>query len=165
MPTSSSTNEAAETAKAVAAEARERIRAESERAVDAAKENAEAFAAKRRDFAADYLGDVSDALLSAENTLSDRGRSGAAHLVQRAANEVSHLADRVHGQDINRALEEVEGFARTRPTLFFGGAFFLGFLLTRAIAGAAAADRSPQGGHPDGPTPRHEGYGAPRHEA
>lgn len=164
-PTSSSTSEAAETAKAVAAEARERIRAESEKAVDAAKDNAEAFATKRRDFAADYLGDVSDALLSAENTLSDRGRGGAAQLVHRAADEVSHLAERVHGQDISRAMDEVENFARTRPTVFFGGAFFLGFLLTRAIAGASGTQSSPRSEDPHGPIQRHEGYAAPQHEA
>ncbi len=126
---------AAETAKAVASEARDRIRAEGERAVHAARDNAETFAAERRDYAADYLGDVSDALISAENTLSDRGRAGTAHMVHRAAAEVNDLAERVHGQDVGRMITEVETFARTRPALFFGGAFCLGFVLTRMFAG------------------------------
>jgi hypothetical protein len=133
MSTTRTTTGAAETAKAVAAEARERIRAEGERAVHAARENTEAFASERRDFAANYLDDVSDALGSAESTLSERGRSDTARMVHKTAGEVQHLADRVHGQDVGRLISEVETFARTRPALFFGGAFILGFALTRLL--------------------------------
>ena len=134
MPTSPSATDAAQTAKAVASEARDRIRAEGERAVQAARENAEFFASQRRDFAADYLHDVSDALGSAETTISERGRTGTARVIRKAADEVQHLAGRVHGQDVNRMISEVETFARTRPALFFGGAFVLGFTLTRLFA-------------------------------
>lgn len=154
MPTSPSAREAAETAKAVASDARDRIRAEGERAVHAARENAEAFASDRRDLAADYLGDVSDALGSAEQTLNDRGRSGTAHAVHRAADEVQHLAGRVHGQDVHRMISEVETFARTRPALFFGGAFVLGFALTRLLSApgetAGATGHSTAEGQPPG---------------
>lgn len=136
MATSPSATEAAETAKAVAAEARDRIRSEGERAVHAARQNAEALVSERRDFAADYLGDVSDALGSAEATLNERGRKGAAQLVNKAANEVQHLAGRVHGQDVGRVITEVETFARTRPALFFGGAFLVGYAAMRMLAPA-----------------------------
>ncbi len=155
MTTSPTARDAAETAKAVAADARDRIRAEGERAVDNARENAQTFAAERRDFASDYLGDVSDALVSAQNTLTDRGRTGAANLVHKAATEMNDLASRVHGQDVGRAISEVETFARNRPALFFGGAFALGFIVTRVLAGAGDPSRSPGYADPEARSPGH----------
>ena len=62
-----------------------------------------------------------------------RYRGGTAGVFHRAADEVGHLADRVHGQNVGRMVDEVEMFARTRPAVFFGGAFLLGFLATRLL--------------------------------
>jgi len=154
MPTSQSANKAAESARAAASEVRDRIRGEGERAVDTARENARTFAAQKRDFAGEYLDDVSDALGSAESTLHERGRTGTARMVQGATDEVHRLADRVHGQDVGQMITEVETFARTRPALFFGGAFALGFALTRVLGAPSEgshreASRSPGHAIPD----------------
>ena len=128
---------------------RDRIRAEGERAADTARENAQTFASRQRDVAGDYLDDVTDALGAAESTLHERGRSGTARAVKGAANEVHQLANRVHGQDVGRVISEVESFARTRPALFFGGAFALGFALTRVLGTTGEPSRSTEHAIPD----------------
>lgn len=134
METSSSTDRGATaSAKNAATEAKERVRAEGERVVGAARREAQSFAKARRDFAGDYLRDVSDALESATATLDERGRTSTAHYVGIAADQVQTMSDRVHRQDVQKVVHEIENFARTRPALFFGGAFLLGFAATRIV--------------------------------
>lgn len=140
METSSSMDRATASAKRAAADAKERARAEGERVVGEARKEAESFAGARRESVAGYLRDVSDALGSAGATLEERGRSGTARGVRIAAEEVSNLGDRVHNQDVGRAVHAVEDFARNRPGLFFGGAFLLGFAATRMLADRPDAD-------------------------
>jgi hypothetical protein len=126
----------------MANEARKRMRTESERLISDAREGAESFASDQRDFAADYLIDLSDALGTAGTELSGRSRTSAAHVFHRAADETRRLADRVHGQDVGRVVGELETFARTRPTVFFGGAFMLGFVATRLLVAAARSNEA-----------------------
>lgn len=134
METSSSMDRATASAKRAAAEAKERARAEGERLVGEARSEAESFASARREVVAGYLRDVSDALGSAGATLEERGRSGTARGVRVAAEEVGNLSERVHNQDVGRAIYAVEDFARNRPGLFFGGAFLIGFAATRMLS-------------------------------
>jgi hypothetical protein len=138
---SSTTEEAGRTVKQAAQAVKEQIRAGSEEVYVSAKSEAERVAVERRDDVAGYAHDISDALGAACNTLDERGRGTAAHLLRRAADEIGGIGERVHGQDIGEVMHTVEDFARRRPALFFGGAFLVAFGLIRLL-GRSDGDRA-----------------------
>jgi hypothetical protein len=121
-------------AKQAAADARERLREQGGRLADTARERAEEESRRRRDDVADYLHDLADAFGSATATLEERQRKGAAYCTRRVGDEIGRMGNRVEGQDVGHFFSEVEGFARRRPALFFGGAFLLGYGLTLMLA-------------------------------
>lgn len=135
---------AASAVKQAATEVTHELKAQSEEVYETAKTRAEQFASERRDTAAAYARDVSDAFGSACSTLEERGRSGAAHLARKAAEQLHDFSERVQGQDIGHILRNAETFARQRPVVFLGAAFLAGFGLIRLLGRGGAEQLAAQ---------------------
>ena len=92
----------------------------------------------------------------------------AARLSQRASGGVDKIANYVHSADVRQLRNDAESFARTRPAVFFGGAFLLGMAVGRFFkssnlpsngAGIRGPGSSPALG--SGPTDKGPNGGAP----
>jgi hypothetical protein len=65
--------------------------------------------------------------------------------MDKAADQVEQLAGYLQSRDVNQIVADAEGFARSRPSVFLGGAFALGFLLSRFLKSAPASSRTVDG--------------------
>jgi hypothetical protein len=71
-------------------------------------------------------------------------------MVQRGADELASFAQRLHGNDLQGVLSEIERFARRQPALFTGAAIAAGFALARAARIATEQAGSTQTKTPTG---------------
>jgi ElaB/YqjD/DUF883 family membrane-anchored ribosome-binding protein len=100
----------------------ERSRARTERLI---REN--------RNFVADYMDSFIEGLAAMARTLEDEGRRDTASQLHRAVGELERTSERVRGDSLMRLARELEGRARERPMLAFGGAAVVGFALSRVL--------------------------------
>lgn len=150
MGLADSTTTAVDAVKTAATEVQHELKSQSEEVLQTAKAQAEQFAVQRRDNAAAYARDISEALQAACSKLEERGRGGAAHLIRRAADQLNSVGDRVQGQDIGQVLRTVEDFARQRPMMFLGAAFLTSYALIRLLGGNGSARVAASGEQPAG---------------
>jgi hypothetical protein len=68
----------------------------------------------------------------------------AAGYVHAAASRLQDVAQRLHDRGIDELLKDVNNFARSQPTAFFGGAVLAGFMISRFLKSSAAAGSSRQ---------------------
>lgn len=82
--------------------------------------------------AADGLGTVASALRRAGDELRPRNESLASY-ADMAVGELEHLSSRIRDKEPGEYLNDIEDFARRRPTAFVGGAFLVGLGLARFL--------------------------------
>jgi hypothetical protein len=114
-------------AKSVADEARQQVKKTAEAKLDAG-----------RDFAADQLGTVADALRKTGEELRSND-SGLTDYVTKAANSVDHLSIYLQTRTLSQLINDVEGFARREPAMFLGGSFLAGLIGGRFLKSASPA--------------------------
>lgn len=136
------TDELKKQGQGLADEAREHAYGLAEEARDRAYRAAEA----RKSAAAEYIEAFADAFRAGARELDGEGFGTSASFVNRAADEVEVLSDRLRDQDGRRLIEEVQDFARERPALFIGAAFLAGIAGTRFLRSSQHHDH----GHPGG---------------
>ena len=88
-------------------------------------------AQKRR--VAGGVGGIADAIRKTGGTLAENDSVDVRPYLDAAAEQVERLSSYIDERGVDELVEDVEGFARRRPALFFGGALALGFLAARFI--------------------------------
>lgn len=96
---------------------------------------------QQKNVGADYIGNIASAVQRAASEF-DGDTPQAAHYIRHAAGQLDSVANAVRTRDVRELISEVEQFARRQPTLFFGGALFLGFAAMRFLKTSAPAPQA-----------------------
>jgi hypothetical protein len=124
-----------------AKEAGEKIKAEGERLVDEAQRKAQEVVVARKQAAAEFMHDISEAVSKATEVLDQKGHSNTASLLKSAAGEIDRLSTSVSGREIDSLFRDMRDVARRKPTLFFGAALLIGFGAARFLTASASRRR------------------------
>ena len=103
-----------------------------------ARDKVEAAINQQKTAGADYIGNIASAVQRAAGQF-DGDTPQAAQYVRQAAEQLESVANAIRTRDVRELLGEAEQFARRQPTLFFGGALFLGFAVMRFLKTSAPA--------------------------
>jgi galactokinase/mevalonate kinase-like predicted kinase len=131
------TTEAQRTAK----EAGEKVKAEGERLVDEAQRKAQEVVVARKQAAAEFMHDMSEAVSKATDVLDRQGHRNVASLLKSAAGELDRLSTSVSNREIDSLLRDMRDIAYRKPSLFFGGALLIGFGAARFLTASASRSR------------------------
>jgi galactokinase/mevalonate kinase-like predicted kinase len=124
-----------------AKEAGEKIKVEGERLVDEAQRKAQEVVVARKQAAAEFMHDISEAVSKATEVLDQKGHSHTASLLKSAAGELDRLSTSVSDREIDSLLREMRDVAYRKPTLFFGAALLIGFGAARFLTASASRSR------------------------
>jgi hypothetical protein len=91
---------------------------------------------------ADYIGLLASAAQRAAGEF-EGDVPHAARFIRQAAEQIGSVATAVRDRNVRELVGEVEQFARRQPTLFFGGALFLGFAAVRFLKTTSTHPSSP----------------------
>lgn len=138
----------------------EEVKAEARRLREQATEGARRRADEQKDAAGAYLHTLANAVSSGADTFRRDGLDGTGALLDRAADEITHVADRLGDRRPEELLRDVEGFARRHPAVFFGSAALLAFGATRLLKSSAPAGDA-DAETPAGATPGAASVGTP----
>jgi hypothetical protein len=111
-----------------------------------AKKTAESKLGAGKDFAAEHLGSVADALRKTSHELRTND-SAVTDYVDMAASSVEKVSNYVQTRTLSQLMGDAEAFARREPAVFLGGAFFLGMLGGRFLKSASPARPQVGGQH------------------
>ena len=128
-------------AQRTAKEAGEKMKAEGERLVDEAQRKAQEVVVARKQAAAEFMHDVSEAVSKATEVLDQQGHRNTASLLKSAAGELERLSSSVSGREIDSLLRDMRDMAHRKPSLFFGGALLIGFGAARFLTASASRSR------------------------
>ena len=97
--------------------------------------------------AAEGLSSLSQAMRSTGGQLREQDQATGAAYAEWVAEQTERAAGYLHGKDLDRVVEDVEGFARRQPALFVGGAFALGLAAARFLksSGRGGSGRTGRG--------------------
>jgi hypothetical protein len=113
------------------------LRSESRRLADDARSEFQRFASQRKEMAASYLRDISEALLTATEKLDEKGHGHTAQYARMAVERLQHAGDGLPNRDLGELLRQVEDFAHERPAVFIAGLFVAGFAAARFLRTSA----------------------------
>jgi hypothetical protein len=113
--------------------------------IDRVRERAGAQLTTQKDRATEGIGTIAQAVRRTTQTLRDDRHDTMAGYVERAADQLEHLSDRLKGRDVGELFRDAQQFARRRPMVFVGSAFVLGLLGARFLKSSAP---SAGGGQP-----------------
>lgn len=103
-----------------------------------AKKAAESKIDAGRDFAAEQLGSVADALRKAGDELR-KSDSAVTDYATKAASAVDQVSYYLQSRTLSHVIGDLEGFARREPAMFLGGAFVAGLFGGRFLKAATPA--------------------------
>lgn len=101
--------------------------------VDRVKQTATSQLSAQKDKATDGLGSVAQAVRQTTQGLRDHQQDTVAQYVDRAADQIERLSDRLKNKDVAELLDDAQRLARQQPALFIGGAFALGLVGARFL--------------------------------
>jgi methyl-accepting chemotaxis protein len=87
---------------------------------------------QRKSIGADYIGSIAQATGQAAHAF-ENDLPQAAQYIRQASAQIQEVADTVRERDVRELVGDVQEFARSQPTLFFGGALMLGFAALRFL--------------------------------
>ena len=116
-------------------------KAEGERLIDEAQRKAQEVVVARKEAAAEFIHDMSEAVAGATDVLDRQGHHDAARLLKSAAGELDRLSTSVANREISSLLHDFRDMAHRKPTLFFGGALLIGFGAARFLSASASHSR------------------------
>lgn len=117
----------------------------SEAGRDVASHSMQAASDKARSTSESYKQEISSGLHSLAEGLRETGgkirddgtdntiASTGSHYLETVANKVDDLSGYIERQNLTDLLRDFRGFARRNPTMFVGGAFALGFAVSRVM--------------------------------
>jgi hypothetical protein len=109
-----------------------RVEEKASEAAGKAKEGAKGMIEKGRVQAAENLESVARAFRKTSTEIGGENAM-AAKYTDFAARQAENMAEYLRGRDVEQVLDRVESFARRRPEVFLGGAFAIGFMLSRFL--------------------------------
>jgi hypothetical protein len=112
-------------------------------AADQAKKAAESKLDAGRDFAAEHIGSVADALRKTEDELRSSD-SALTEYVGQAASTLDHVSSYLQTRTLSQLMGDLEGYARREPAMFLGGSFVAGLLGGRFLKSATPAKAKPR---------------------
>ena len=101
--------------------------------LDDAKNEVRKLAAQRKDDAASFLRDISDALHNVTSKLDEQGHGRAARYAEAAADKLKSVGDDLPRRDMGELLRQVDTLARERPAIFVSALFVIGFSAARFL--------------------------------
>lgn len=123
-------NGAQDTAGGASAEPTERVKDSARSVVESTKRAAQDKLSEGATRVSDSAQAAASSLRrAADDVQGDHAWIGMA--LRKSADGIENAAQSLRGGDINRALGDLNGFARRQPTLFLGGSIALGFMLAR----------------------------------
>jgi gas vesicle protein len=108
---------------------------------DQAKQQATSLAHSRKTQATQNLDGVAQALRSSQQQLQSNGQTTPAQVLDLAAGQVEKISGYLQSHSVNEVLADAEQFARQQPALFLGGAFAIGFALSRFLKSTPPEDQ------------------------
>jgi gas vesicle protein len=112
-----------------------------------ARDEIQRFATQRKQEAASFLKDVSNALDEVTSKLDEQGHDRVARYAGAAAEKLRQVVDDLPRRDLGDLLRQAENFARERPAVFLGALFIAGFGAARFLKASGEAS-SAEGGLP-----------------
>jgi hypothetical protein len=100
------------------AEAGGTLKRQAQQIREEARDEIQRFAAQRKQEAASFLRDVSNALDQVTSTLDEQGHDRIARYAGAAAEKLRHVGDDLPRRDLGELLRQAEQFARERPAVF-----------------------------------------------
>jgi hypothetical protein len=97
------------------------------------KERATAQLATQKNRATDGLGTVASAVRQTSQHLREQQNETVAQYVDKAAEQLERLSNRLREKDVGELLQDAQRLARRQPALFIGGSFAVGLLAARFL--------------------------------
>jgi gas vesicle protein len=110
-----------------------------------ARDEIQRFAAQRKQEAASFLKDVSNALDQVTSKLDEQGHDRIARYAGAAAEKLRQVGDDLPGRDLGQLMRQAEQFARERPAVFLGALFIAGFGAARFLKASGEASSAESG--------------------
>jgi len=111
----------------------EQTRQKAGEVMDQARQQVQSKLGDQKDRATEGLGQVAQAFRQTGQQLRENQQESIGQYAEMAADQIERVSGYLKGQDINQLFGEVESLARRQPALFVGGAFMLGFFLSRFL--------------------------------
>jgi len=111
----------------------EQTRQKAGEVMDQARQQVQSKLGDQKDRATEGLGQVAQALRQTGQQLRENQQGSIGQYAEMAADQIERVSGYLKGQDIGQLVGEVESLARRQPALFVGGAFMLGFFLSRFL--------------------------------
>jgi len=105
------------------------------------KEKGEAFLGEHKHTAADSIHHCGDALRGAAQQLRERQDQTLASFAEKAADQLERMSGYLDSKQIEDIRNDVEGFARRQPQVFYGGMFAAGLALSRFFKASQSKPR------------------------
>lgn len=87
----------------------------------------------QKDRATDGIGNVAEVVRNATRQLREQHHEGVAEYIERSADQLERLSQRLRNKDVAELLRDAQSLARRQPALFIGSAFALGLLSARFL--------------------------------
>lgn len=101
----------------------------------------------RKEWASGELSGISKALRQTGSQLKEQDQDSVGQYADHAAGQTDRLSEYLHDKNAHQLIGEVEDFARSRPSVFLGGAVVLGAAAARFLKSSSGGDGgSGQGG-------------------
>lgn len=111
----------------------------------------------RKEWASGELSGISKALRQTSSQLKEQDQDSVGQYAEQAAGQTDRLSEYLHDKEADQLIGEVESFARSRPSVFLGGAFVVGIAAARFLksssGGSGGSGQGSQGGQTDSQSP------------
>lgn len=135
-------------AKAEARTAAEEIKSEASRELDKAKseisagmhraqDEARGFASDQKDYAAEQLGSIAEAVTRVSEELEQQNQVSLARYARQISNGMRGLSDTARDSSVDELVQKAQSFGRRNPAAFLGTAALLGFAASRFLTASA----------------------------
>jgi hypothetical protein len=131
--------ELASEAKEAVQQVKDRVKEGATEAVDEVKHQARSAVHDQKEFAAERLSSVSEALHDSANRLREDEAVTFASLIEQAADRIDGFSQYIREQDITDMIDAAQNWARRNPALFLGGSFVLGLVIARLVKSTSQA--------------------------
>lgn len=118
---------------------KDRVKEGASEAVSEAREQARSAVQEQKDYAAERLSSVSEALHDSASRLREDDATAFASFIEQAADRIDGISQYLREQDIKDMLDAAQNWARRNPVLFLGGSFVAGLLIARLVKSTSQA--------------------------
>jgi len=126
-------------AKEAVQQVKERVKEGASEAVGEVRQQARSAIREQKDYAAERLSSVSEALHDSADRLRKDEATTFAALIEQAADRIDGFSQYLREQDLQDMIDAAQNWARRNPVLFLGGSFVLGLVIARLVKSTSQA--------------------------